>query len=163
MDFDLVSYVAGITATVVASISVALFIQWIQTKDTGKRVISALFSEIEHNYSIVRGLLGLSQSYISGQWSYWKMPFSKSNFENSKQTGFLYDLKSETYEKISEAYDIIYLIEKEGYGPTGTARNTFEKLEELLKGIIQKNVSRPNKLLRFKILGIQVSLSFPGH
>jgi hypothetical protein len=36
---------------------------------------------------------------------------------------------------------VIYLIEKEGYGPTGTARNTFEKLEKLLKTITQKTQS----------------------
>jgi hypothetical protein len=141
VEFDLVSYVAGIIATVVASITVALFIQWVQTKGIRDRVKKSLFSEIEHNQKIVKGLLGDEASYLSQHWSYFPMPFSKSNFENAKQSGFLYNLRPEAYERISEAYDIIYLIDKEKYGPTGTARNTFEKLEQILKDIIEKYIS----------------------
>ena len=47
----------------------------------------------------------------------------------------LYTLEPNSYEKISRAYDIIRLIEKESYSPKGTASNTFEKLDEILNDI----------------------------
>jgi len=80
--------------------------------------------------------------YISEHWSSEHIPLSKASFENAKQSGFLYTLKPEFYEKISQAYDIIYLIEKEDYSPRGTASNTFVKLEGLLGELVKDYISK---------------------
>jgi hypothetical protein len=104
--------------------------------------MKSLFSEIQHNHGLVKSLLGKNVGYISEHWSYEHMLLSKASFENAKQSGFLYHLKPENFEKISQAYDIIYLIERNNYSPKGTARNTFEKLEELLDEIVTRNSAR---------------------
>ena len=141
MEFDAISYVLGIIATVIGSTAVVFLSQEILEKAHEKKVIKSLFSEIQHNSKLVKSLLGKKTDYISEHWSYERMPFSKSNFENAKQTGFLYNLKSENFEKISSAYDIIYLIEQKEYSPKGTARNTFEKLDELLDEVVEETIN----------------------
>lgn len=137
MGVDLVSYTLGIIATIIGSTTVAYFAQWIQTRSRNKNVKKSLLSEIEHNYSLVMSLVGKRTDYISEHWSYANMSLSKASFESAKQSGFLYTLKPEFYEKISKAYDIIYLIEKRGYHPQGTAGITFVKLNELLGELVK--------------------------
>lgn len=139
MEFDLVSYVLGIIATVIGSSVVVLFSLWANNKSNQKRSIKALFSEIEHNYHIVKGLLG-EENYLPKHWAYDRMKFQRASFDNSKQNSWLYSLKPSTYEKISKAYDIISLIEKEGYGPKGTANTPFYSLKDMLKEIIEKDM-----------------------
>ena len=135
IEFDFISYVLGIIATVIGSTTVAFFADRIRTNSLKKRTTNSLFSEIKHNHILLKSLLGENDDYIAKTWAYDKMPFSKANFENAKQSGFLYTLEPNSYEKISRAYDIIRLIEKESYSPKGTASNTFEKLDEILNDI----------------------------
>ena len=135
MEFDLASYTLGIVATVIGSSTVAFFALWIQTRSTEKRAKKSLFSEIKHNYEIVRELVDLST-----HWAFLPMPFQTASFDYAKRSGFLYNLKTETYERISRAYDIMNLIEKKDYHPDGTASNTFSTLKDLLKEIIEKDL-----------------------
>ena len=140
MEFDLASYILGIVATVIGSTTVALFALSIQFYSIQRRTKKALFSEIRHNFAIVQGLLGDKSSYLSSHWSYQRMPFQTASFDIAKQNGCLYNLKAETYERIAKAYDIMYLIQKENYGPTGSANNTFAKLGQFLKEIIEIDI-----------------------
>jgi hypothetical protein len=139
MEIDLASYVLGIIATVIGSSIVALFSLWIQNQSTQHRAKRALYSEIKHNYIIVKSLLG-EESYLPKHWAYDRIPFQKASFENAKQNGYLYNLKTETYERISKAYDLVYLIQKEGYGVKGSANVTFDTLRDALKEIIEKDI-----------------------
>jgi hypothetical protein len=144
MEFDLLSYSLGIIATVIGSSVVTLFSLWVHNQSNKKRAIKSLFSEIEHNYIIDKRLMGEDDTFPK-HWAYKRIPFQIASFEYAKQNGYLYSLKTESYERISKAYDVILLIQKEGYGVTGTANVSFKFLKDLLKEIIDKDIQQlPN-------------------
>ena len=136
MEFDLVSFLAGIGSTIIGSVIVALFILWIQTRKNRNRTLKALFAEIRQNNKLLKHLMG--EGSAIPHWSLRKLPISEACFDNARQSGFLYSLKPPLYQEITRAYTIIHLINREGWHPQGTARAAFEELGKILASIIKK-------------------------
>ena len=136
MEFDLISFLAGIFSTIVGSVVVALFILWIQTRKNRSRTLKALFAEIRSNNKLLKELMG--EGRAMQHWSLRRLPISEACFDNARQSGFLYSLKSPLYQEITRAYTIIHLINMEKWHPEGTARASFEQLGKILSNIIEE-------------------------
>ena len=136
MEFDLVSFLVGILSTIIGSVAVSLLILWIQTRGNRNRTLNALFAEIRQNSKLVKDLMG--EGVVISHWSLKKLPLNEACFDNARQSGFLYGLKSTLYQEITRAYNIIHLINREGYHPEGTARPAFEELDKILVSIIEE-------------------------
>mgnify|MGYP001101273418 CR=1 FL=1 len=119
----------------ISSLSTFIFNDWYQAKKRREATIQALLSELRGNYEILKTLLGESD-YLPDHWSYRTISLNQACFENARQSGYLYALKPELYQKISKAYVIIRLISQEHYGPDGTAQRTFMDLKEILEQVL---------------------------